>query len=140
MNTTEISINDIPATVVKILNDYVNLLQSSANEEEAADKLAPIAAGSLLTNDGQAITNSVKQFGLKKDFDNAKFYKSPAVITRAQCTTDSHDGFEETLVTGTSYKIWIEKKAGINGMPAPVKIIVSAQYDSPRVIANIGSF
>lgn len=134
----ELKNNEIPQDVVNVLNEYMKILTTSASVDDAASKLVKIAAGHLVTSDLSAITSDVKMFSLKKDFENAKFYEYPPVITRCQLSPDDYDGYETTLFEGERYKIWIKKKEGVNGMPAPIPII-KPKSGQPKVVSNIGS-
>ena len=139
---TDISADQIPKEVKDVLNQYINILTNSTNLDVCATEILKVAAGSLLSQDCKSIATDVKPYSLKKDFENAKFYKKPVVITRVQLINDDSDGYGPTMITGKVYKIWIAKKEGVNGMPAPVKIIVPKNHPSfktPRVIPNIGS-
>ena len=128
---------ELPADVLEVLNCYCMILSTSPDINICAEKLAAIAGGHLLDSSGK-ISRDVMEFSLKKDFQNIRFYKVPPVVTRIQCITDDYDGYGETLIQGTRYKIWIAKKDGIPGMPAPIPIIKPAT-GSPRVVSNIGS-
>lgn len=77
-------------------------------------------------------------FSLKKDYQNAKFYKVPAVITRIVKTEDDYDGYGPTLFQWTRYKIWIAKKDGVAGLPAPIPII-KPKSGAPKIVTTIGS-
>ena len=133
----DINPSELPADVMDVLKQYCTVLSTSPDIETCAKKLAPIAGGHLLDSQGK-ISRDVFEFSLKKDFQNIKFYQVPPVITRIQRETDDYDGYESTLIQGTRYKIWIAKKEGVAGMPAPVPIIKPAK-GSPKVVSNIGS-
>jgi hypothetical protein len=83
----------------------------------------------------------VQPFSLKKDFENVKFYANPAQITRVAKLRSKTSGFGDSAITGESYKIWIAKKEGTSGLPAPTTILVPEGHKTikvPKVIA-IGS-
>jgi len=143
--TTTIKLSDVPTQVpeevLKMVDTYLQLLTSSKSVVEAATKLFPIAGGHLLSTTGDKISSDVKQFSLKKDWQNAKFYQQPAKITRVDKIENDYDGYDVTLIEGTTYKIWVDKKQGVNGMPAPMKVLVPKNDPThPKVISNIGSF
>jgi len=138
--TTEITPPKVSPNVEKVLNTYLEALTSSATVGDAATKILPIAGGHLIAQSGNAIADDVIQFSLKKDHQNAHFYQSPAKITRVQKIENDYDGYGVTLIEGTTFKIWVAKKEGVAGMPAPVRIIVPKNDPShPKVISNIGS-
>jgi hypothetical protein len=134
----ELKNSEIPQDVVNILNEYMKILTTSTSVDDAAGKLVKIAGGHLLTSDLSGISNDVKPYSLKKDFENAKFYAYPPVITRCVLMPNDYDGYQTTLIEGDRYKIWIKKKDGVNGMPAPIPIIKPKTGD-PKVVSNIGS-
>jgi hypothetical protein len=134
----ELKNDEIPQDVVNVLNEYMKILTNSTSVDDAAGKLVKIAGGHLLTTDLTGISSDVKMFSLKKDFENAKFYAYPPVITRCQLSPNDYDGFQNTLFEGDRYKIWIKKKDGVNGMPAPIPIIKPKSGD-PKVVSTIGS-
>jgi hypothetical protein len=133
----EISAQEVPNDVIQVLNRYLTILSTSPTLEDCARNVAAISAGHMLSRNG-GISDDVFQFSLKKDYQNAKFYKVPAVITRVQVTDDDSDGYGPTLFQGTRYKIWIAKKDGVAGMPAPIPIIKPAS-GAPKIVTTIGS-
>lgn len=136
----DIAVSEVPATVISVLNQYVQILSTSTSLDDCATKIVSICGGHLLAQSGNQISNDVKPYSLKKDFENVKFYKNPPVITRVQMQKDTYDGYGPTLIEGDLYKIWIAKKDGVQGMPAPIPIIVPKNNPSkPKVISNIGS-
>jgi hypothetical protein len=79
---------------------------------------------------------------LKKDHDGIKFYKQPVAVTRVNKTYSAGQGFGASAIKGQVYKIWIAKKDGVAGLPAPVSIMIPeghATITTPKVV-NIGSF
>ena len=102
----EITAREVPRDVIEVLNKYLSILTTSPTLEECAKRMAAISAGHMLSHNG-GISDDVFQFNLKKDYQNAKFYKVPAVITRVQVTDNDYDGYGPTLFEGTRYKIWI---------------------------------
>jgi hypothetical protein len=129
--------DQVPQDVIKVLNAYMKILTTSPTLEDCGAKVAKIAAGHMLSQSG-GISDDVIQFSLKKDYQNAKFYKFPVVITRVVLVEDDYDGFGPTLFQGTRYKIWIAKKDGVGGMPAPIPII-KPKGGAPKIVTTIGS-
>lgn len=137
---TEIKVKDVPKEVIVVLNQYLTILSTSKTLEDCGKNLLPIAGGHILAQSGTAISTDVMQFSLKKDYQNVKFYKIPAVITRVQLITNTYDGYGPTLTEGNIYKIWIAKKDGVNGMPAPIPVLVPKNNPkSPKIVTTIGS-
>ncbi len=133
----ELKAKDVPKEVVIVLNEYMKILTTSATLEECVTRMESIAGGGLVTNSGM-ITKDAQQFSLKKDYNNAKFYKYPVEITRVQYSKEDYDGYKETLIQGERYKIWIAKKDSKQGMPAPVPIIVP-KSGKPKIVTTIGN-
>lgn len=137
--------NDIPASklpkeVVQVLGTYARVLLSETLEQ-CAEKFVEIAGGSLIQEDGKSLHRDVMPFSLKKDHSNLKFYSVPLVITRVNKGFSNGDGYGATAISGVVYKIWIGKKKGVAGMPAPISILVPEGHPTiktPKVI-GIGS-
>jgi hypothetical protein len=136
----DIPVRDIPTAVLQTLEAFVKVL-SAKDLATCADQFATIAGGSLIQEDGKKLRSDVMPFSLKKDFSNLKFYARPLEITRVNKSFSNGDGYGETAIKGFVYKIWIGKKKGVNGMPAPISIMIPeghATITTPKVI-GIGS-
>ncbi len=134
----EIPKEEVPADVIEVLNAYMKILTTSPTLEACGVAVEKIAAGHMLSMNG-GISDDVMQFSLKKDYQNAKFYRFPVVITRVQRIENDYDGFGPTLFRGTRYRIWIAKKEGVPGLPAPIPIIKPASGGPPKIVTTIGS-
>ncbi len=135
--TKDIPETELPADVKQVLSEYIQILQTATDLDDAASKVKKLFGGHLLNSSGN-VDSDVYNYSLKKDFTNAKFYQYPVKITRVSRSLNDYDGFQSTLFEGTRYKIWIAKKEGVAGMPAPTPIIKPAQGD-PKVVSVIGS-
>ncbi len=133
----DIPVKDLPSEIADIVNRYVYILQTSSSVEDAASKLGDILGGGLLDSYGK-ISRDTMEFSLKKDYYNSKFYQYPIKITRVLKILNDYDGYQETYIEGTSYKVWIAKKDGVAGLPAPVRVI--KPKDKAAKIIGIGSF
>lgn len=136
----DIPVSQLPEEVKQVLNEYLNILSTSADIDEAADRFLAIAGGGLVNPEGTALRSSVKPYSLKKDFDNIGFYKVPAEISRVAKTQTGQSGYGESALAGDWYKVYIAKKNG--GQPAPVHIVFPKNHPtikSPKVIQG-GSF
>lgn len=133
----DIPLDQVPKDVIEVLNTYLKILTTSASLDECGTKVAKIAGGHMVSQSGM-ISRDVIEFSLKKDFQNAKFYKVPAVITRVVLMEDDYDGYGPTLIQGDRYKIWIAKKDGVAGMPAPIPVI-KPKTGAPKIVSNVGS-
>lgn len=138
----DISVEKLPTDVKNILGKYIKILKSPSIDA-CASAFIEVAGGGLVNeNFPVSLRSDVKIYSLKKDFDNIKFYANPVVITRVNVSQSNGNGFGKTAIAGTVYKIWIKKKEGVSGMPAPIQIMVpkgNAQITTPKVV-NIGSF
>lgn len=137
----DIPVTDLPANVKQVLDKYVEVLNISSIDE-CAVKFLEIAGGSLVNETATALRNDIKTYSLKKDHDDIKFYQQPVLITRVNKSISGGQGFGASAIKGTVYKIWIAKKAGGAGMPAPVSIMIPEGHvtiTTPKVV-NIGSF
>jgi len=136
----DIPVSQLPAEVLEVLNEYVRIL-SSETLEKCAEAFFAIAGGSLVNPAGTALDIDLPRFSLKKDYDNFKFYAMPLEITRVNKRYSNGDGYGDSAIAGWMYKIWIAKKKGGAGLPAPITIMVPENHPSiktPKVI-GIGS-
>ena len=137
----DIPVDKLPPEVKAVLDEYLNILRTSADVEAAAKGVIKVAGGGLVDEAGTALRDSVKPYSLKKDFSDVKFYAEPTNITRVNASPSGGQGFGGSAISGMVYKIWIGKKDGAGGMPAPISIMVPqghATIKTPKVV-NIGS-
>jgi len=135
----DIPVDKLPDQVRQVLDKYIQVL-SSADLDTCAKEFVAIAGGSLVNEDG-SLRSTIKDFGLKKDFNNLKHYAKPIKITRVN-VTEKTDGYGATAIKGKVYKIWIAKDDPAKGLPAPVSILDPENHPSiksPKVI-NVGSY
>ena len=136
----DIPVEEVPLSVINVLNQYMKILSESPTLEECGKKVYPFLGGGLLSFDGKKVSSDAMQFSLKKDYNNVKFYSVPAEITRVQLIQNGYDGYDKNYIEGDIYKIWVNKKEGVAGMPAPIPVIVPKNDpEHPKVIATIGS-
>lgn len=136
----DISLNQVPKEVLQVLQDYATVL-AAESLEKCAEAFVAIAGGSLVNERATKLRQDVPEFSLKKDFNNFKFYAQPLEITRINKSYSNGDGYGDSAIKGWVYKIWVDKKKGVNGMPAPISILVPEDHPSiktPKVI-GIGS-
>jgi hypothetical protein len=134
----DIPVRDLPNDVKAVLDKYIEILSNSENIDDCGTKFYEIAGGDLLNFDGSDLYRDLKSFSLKKDFSNIKYYAIPVKITRVNKKTNDYRGYEKTYIEGDTYKIWIAKKPGVNGLPAPVSIL-KPKNGKPKIV-GIGSF
>ncbi|MBN1637997.1 MAG: hypothetical protein JW866_03460 [Ignavibacteriales bacterium] len=137
----DIPVSQLPSSIKNILDKYVEILNSETLNI-CAEKFLSIAGGSLVNPEGTSLRSTVKPFSLTKDFNNIKFYKQPVEITRVNVQYSNGAGFGQSAIKGKIYKIWIQKKDNVQGLPAPVSIMIPEGHPTikePKVI-NIGSF
>lgn len=138
LQSSDIPISELPQEISNIVSQYLFVLQNSTTLEEAASKLQNILGGGLLNYQGQ-ISQDTLSFSLKKDFQNAKLYQYPIKITRVMKILNDYDGYQQTYIEGTGYKVWVAKKDGVAGMPAPIHVIKPNNGSAAKII-GIGSF
>lgn len=137
----DIDIADLPANVRGVLDQYVKILRTSKDLDACAKAFTSIAGGGLVNEDGKTLRGNVQPFSLKKDFSNVKLYASPIQITRVAKLDPVTSGFGPSAIRGHTYKIWIAKKDGAGGLPAPIGIMVPDGHKTikdPKVV-SIGS-
>lgn len=136
----DIPVAKLPKEVKAVLDQYVAAL-NAPDLDSCAVLFLPIAGGGLVNEEGDALGRDLLDFSLKKDFNNVKFYRQPVKITRVNVRKSSGDGYGASAIKGKVYKVWLAKKPGVNGMPAPVSIMVPEGHETiktPKVI-GIGS-
>ena len=137
----DVDLSTVPKEVKDLLAAYVAVLRGAKDLDDCAKKVVPLFGGSLVNEDGSSLRSSVKPYSLKKDFDNVKFYADPLVITRVAKLAKVTSGYGPSAITGERYKLWIGKKEGVAGLPAPTTILVPEKHPTvtgPRVVV-IGS-
>lgn len=137
----DIPVSQLPAEVKAVLVQYVDILRNSKDLDECANSVMTVFGGSLVNDDGSALRSSIKDFSLKKDYNDVKWYANPIKITRVNVSYTNGDGYGESAIKGKRYKIWIDKADKSTGMPAPISIVVPeghASIKTPKVV-NIGS-
>ncbi len=135
----DIPVKDLPKEVKVVLDKYVEILSTSKDLDECAERFLDIAGGGLVNPAGTALRSSVKPYSLKKDFEDIKYYKVPVVIVRVAKTRTGQAGYGESAIAGDWYKIYIAKKDG--SQPAPIHIVVPENHPTikePKV-TGIGS-
>jgi hypothetical protein len=137
--TNDIPTAQLPAEVRTVLHAYIELLRNSDSLDECAEQFRAVAGGSLVNEDGRSLRSNVKPYGLKKDFENVKFYANPVNITRVNRNPSiSTSGFGPSALRGNVFKVWIAKAEGQAGIPAPISILVPEGGGTPKVV-SIGS-
>lgn len=137
----DIPVKKLPKEVKAVLIEYVNILRNAEDLDQCAENFVAVAGGGLVNEQGETLRSSVKPFSLKKDFNNVKFYADPIKITRVNLGKTNGSGYGPSAIRGKKYKIWIAKKKGVNGMPAPITIVVPEDHEfvkTPKVV-GIGS-
>ncbi len=137
----DIPVSELPKEVKAVVEEYVNILSTSKDLDECADRFLAIAGGGLVNPAGTKLRSSVKPYSLKKDFTNIKSVKIPVVIARVAKTRTGQAGYGASAIAGDWYKVYIEKVPG-GGRPAPVHVVVPENHPTiktPKVIQG-GSF
>lgn len=128
----DIDISQFDQRGVVCLQNFVNSLLD-ADFNTAAKKAMQQIHKSDYAKDGTSLKQDRLNFSFKKAWQNAKFYENPIKITRVQKTNLTGIGFKETAQAGTSYKVWIGKKQGVSGLPAPIYVFFPADGGEPKL-------
>jgi len=119
---------------IEVLNKFMDALNANAADENAAAVAAiPYIHKSEYDNTGTALKKDRMDFSFKKAWQNAKFYEAPIKVTRVQKQNLTGIGFQATAQLGVAYKVWVGKKAGVAGLPAPLNIFFPADGTDPKV-------
>lgn len=119
---------------IEVINHFMNaLMDNSADEMAAAGAAMPFIHPSEYDNSGTHLKRDRLDYSFKKAWQNAKFYKIPVSVTRIQRQNLTAIGFGNTAQAGTSYKVWIAKKDGVNGMPAPLNLFFPSDGSGPTL-------
>ncbi len=128
----DISIKDFDQRGIKAINDFMTAL-NAGTKEEAAKNAIKFIHKSEYDNTGAALKQDRMNYSFKKAWENAKFYQTPVKVTRVQKQALTAIGFGNTAEKGTSYKVWISKKEGVAGLPAPLNVFFPADGSTPTL-------
>ncbi len=126
----------IQQRLIPFLNRFMTLLQTHSMQE-AQKSIVPLVHPTLLDKSG-ALDGDTRQFSFKKAYFNAKKYANPVRITRIQKLNTTFVGTPKRPYYGVEYKVWIAKKEGQNGMPAPI-VLQERSKDKRLFITYMGS-
>ena len=130
----EIQLNKFDKRGVELINSFMNALIANATDELAAAKTAlPFIHRSEYDNSGTSLKRDRLDYSFKKAWQNAKFYQVPVSVTRVQKQSLTAIGFGATAQAGTSYKVWIAKKSGVRGLPAPLNVFFPSDGSGPTL-------
>jgi hypothetical protein len=130
----DIAVADFDKKGIEVVNKFIDAINANAGDENAAALAAlPYIHKSEYDNSGAALKKDRMDFSFKKAWQNAKFYDSPVKVTRVQKQSLTAIGFGATAQAGTAYKVFIGKKAGVAGMPAPLNVFFPQDGSDPKV-------
>ncbi len=133
-NAQDVPVDQFDKAGIEVLNQFIKAILANPGDEKAAAKAA---LSTIHKSEYDAAGTGLKQdrmdFSFKKAWQNAKFYKSPIVVTRVQKQNISAIGFGATAEKGTAYKVWIAKNEGVAGLPAPLNVFFPADGSAPKV-------
>lgn len=134
IQSQDLAIESFDKKAVEVVNSFIAALNANSSDEAAAAKacLAYIHK-SEFDNSGTGLKQDRMDFSFKKAWQNAKFYQSPVKITRIQKQNVTAVGFASTAQKGTTYKIFIAKKEGVSGLPAPLNILIPEDGSEPKI-------
>lgn len=134
LSAQDIQLADFDKRGIEVVNKFMDAINANATDITAAAKAAlPFIHNSEYDASGAALKRDRMDFSFKKAWQNAKFYESPVKVTRIQKQSLTAIGFGATAQAGTSYKVFIGKKAGVAGMPAPLNVFLPADGSEPKV-------
>jgi hypothetical protein len=120
----------------KASREVVEKLLVALQKTDAAERLAavlPLVHKSLLTDDGKDLKAPIKDFSFKKASQSAKLYAVPADIAEVLPGGTAPAG-EKGMVE----RVFVKKKEGMAGRPAPVLVFTPAD-GGPAKILDFGS-
>ena len=130
----DIPVNKFDQRGIEAINKFMAALSDNAsNEQDAAKAAMPFIHRSEYDKSGTNLMRDRLDFSFKKAWQNVNFYRAPVSITRIQKQNLTAIGFGATAQAGTSYKVWIAKKEGVNGMPAPLSVFFPADGSAPTL-------
>jgi hypothetical protein len=130
----DIPLESFSAKAIEVTNSFMAAVLAHPDDEMAAAKAAlPFIHRSEYNNEGTDLKKDRLDFSFKKAWQNAKFYDSPVKITRIQKQSITAIGFAATAQKGTCYKVFIGKKTGVAGLPAPLNVFIPEDGSDPKV-------
>jgi hypothetical protein len=118
-------IESLNKSATDAVTNFMKALNSNASDEMAAAKAAlPYIHKSEYDKSGSNLKQDRLDYSFKKAWQNAKFYQNPVKITRVQKQSVTAIGFGNTAQKGTCYKVFIAKKEGGTGLPAPLNVFI----------------
>ena len=109
------------------------ILDNQTDEKAAAKAALPFIHKSEYDDTGVNLKKDRLDFSFKKAWQNARFYKTPVVITRVQKQNLTAIGFGATAEKGTEYNWCFAKNDGVAGLPAPLNIFFPANGAAPKI-------
>jgi hypothetical protein len=109
-------------SVVALLD---RLLDALARDDAAA--AVPLLHPNLLTGDGAALDPQVARYAWQKAAANARLYVRPPVVVSSRDAGDGPGG-------GRQVRYFLEKRPGVEGMPAPVTLVFPEGGGPPKVL------
>ena len=117
-----------------LLNTFIEALLIE-DFNVSAKTVFPLTHKSNYNRSHTELSSDLLNFSFKKAHANAKFYQAPVLITRVQDlkTTEIGHPSYNSHEKGIERKYWIDKKPGVNGMPAPIAIFFPADGGAPKI-------
>jgi hypothetical protein len=127
-------VDSFDKSAIEAVNNFMTALNSNASDEMAAAKAAlPFIHKSEYDKSGTTLKQDRLDYSFKKAWQNAKFYQTPVKITRIQKQSITAIGFGATAQKGTCYKVFIAKKEGGAGLPAPLNVFIPEDGSGPKI-------
>ena len=122
---------------LRVMNRFIYVMQHNSFKTSAR-KVVPLMHKSLLNARGTRLDDDTYRYSFKKAYQNAKNYAYPVHVTRAQRLRTTGVGYGATYQRGFEYKLWIAKKRGVAGMPAPLVLFFPEGSTVPK-LTYVGS-
>jgi hypothetical protein len=136
----DISVNQFDKRGIAVIDSFMSaIMHNQADENAAAQAAMPYIHRSEYDNSSQHLKQDRMDFSFKKAWQNVKFYKWYAQLTRVQKQSLTAIGFGNTAETGIVYKVWVAKRVGAEGLPAPVGVFFPSNGGDPKIY-SYGSF
>lgn len=130
----DIKLSQFDKRGIELIDSFMRVLNDHPDDEMVAAKAAmPYIHRSEYNNQGTQLMQDRLNFSFKKAWQNAKFYAWPVQVTRIQQQNLTQIGFGETAEAGKGFKVWIAKKEGVAGMPAPLNIFFPSDGSAPKL-------
>ena len=132
----DVPLNKFDKRGIEVINSFMFAIiepDSQGDESIAAIAVLPYVHSSEYDANGTSLKQDRLNYSFKKAWQNARFYKVPVSVTRIQKQNITAIGFGKTAQAGTAFKVWISKKDGVAGLPAPLNVFFPSDGSAPKI-------